>query len=114
MNTLELTDKIELLTIKANAVLANGESEKRKLTEDETNEYNSICQEIEDSKEELRKLNLDLEKQKEIKNLNKEVRKTMKNFSLLKAINDIANNRNLDERSQEVVNQGIEEMRKAG
>ncbi len=38
----------------------------------------------------------------------------MEKFSLLKAINDIANNRQLDERSQEVVNEGISEMRKAG
>ena len=38
----------------------------------------------------------------------------MGKFSLLKAINDIANNRQLDERALEVVNQGITEMRKAG
>ena len=38
----------------------------------------------------------------------------MEKFSLLKAINDIANNRQLDERSQEIVNNGISEMRKAG
>lgn len=37
-----------------------------------------------------------------------------KNFSLLKAINDVANNRQLDERAQEVVSAGIAEMRKAG
>jgi HK97 family phage major capsid protein len=35
-------------------------------------------------------------------------------FSLLKAINDVANNRQLDERAQEVVTAGIAEMRKAG
>ena len=34
-------------------------------------------------------------------------------FSLLKAINDVANNRQLDERAQEVVTAGIAEMRKA-
>lgn len=33
----------------------------------------------------------------------------MEKFSLLKAINDVANNRQLDERSQEVVNQGVTE-----
>lgn len=38
----------------------------------------------------------------------------MEKFSLLKAINDVANNRNLDEKSQEIVNAGIAEMRKAG
>ena len=37
-----------------------------------------------------------------------------KSYQQLAAINDIANNRQLDERSQSVVNTGIEEMRKAG
>ena len=59
---------------------------------------------IADVEDELRKLN---------NTLNKEV-KQMEKFSLLKAINDVANNRQLDERSQEVVNQGVAEMRKAG
>jgi hypothetical protein len=36
------------------------------------------------------------------------------NFSLLKAVRAIANNQTLDERSQEVVNAGIAEMRKSG
>ena len=35
-------------------------------------------------------------------------------FRLIKAINDIANNRNLDETAQAVVGRGIEEMRKSG
>jgi HK97 family phage major capsid protein/HK97 family phage prohead protease len=35
-------------------------------------------------------------------------------FSLLKAINDVANNRPLDERAIEVINEGRTEMRKAG
>ena len=38
----------------------------------------------------------------------------MEKFSLLKAINSIANNKPLDERSQEIVDAGIAEMRKAG
>lgn len=38
----------------------------------------------------------------------------MKKFSLLKAINDIANNRNLDETAQEVVKRGMAEMKKSG
>lgn len=59
---------------------------------------------IADVEDELRKLN---------NTLKKESRK-MEKFSLLKAINDVANNRQLDERSQEVVNQGVTEMRKAG
>jgi hypothetical protein len=35
-------------------------------------------------------------------------------FRLIKAINDIANNRNLDATASAVVNKGSEEMRKAG
>ena len=38
----------------------------------------------------------------------------MEKFSLLKAINDVANNRQLDEKSQEVINAGMAEMRKSG
>jgi len=38
----------------------------------------------------------------------------MEKFSLLKAINDVANNRQLDERSQEVISAGMAEMRKSG
>jgi hypothetical protein len=48
------------------------------------------------------------------RNLNKVTNqtKTMKEkFSLLKAINDVANNRQLDERAQEVINAGIAEFR---
>lgn len=45
----------------------------------------------------------------------KTIKTKMENkFSLLKAINDVANNRQLDETSLEVVNAGIAEMRKSG
>ena len=40
--------------------------------------------------------------------------KMKKQFSLLKAINDIANNRSLDAASQAVINAGADEMRSAG
>lgn len=47
-------------------------------------------------------------------NDNKLNKRTMEKFSLLKAINIIANNKQLDERSAEVVNAGVAEMRKSG
>jgi hypothetical protein len=59
-----------------------------------------------DIDDEIRQLNEKLNKQT--------TKRSMEKFSLLKAINDIANNRQLDERSQEIVNDGISEMRKAG
>jgi HK97 family phage major capsid protein/HK97 family phage prohead protease len=46
--------------------------------------------------------------------INKEERKMEQKFSLLKAIADIANGRQLDERSLEVINQGRESFRRAG
>ena len=38
----------------------------------------------------------------------------MENFSLLKTIAAVANNQQIDERAQEVINEGIAEMRKSG
>lgn len=108
-NTLELLDKKEQLTIQAKNILTAGKSESRKLSADEENAYNDLCKQIADIDKEIRDINDKLNKE-----TNKVIKRTMSKFSLIKAVNDIANNRNLDERSQEVVNAGIAEMRKAG
>lgn len=108
-NTLELLDKKEQLTIQAKNILTAGKSEYRKLSADEENAYNDLCKQIADVDKEIRDINDKLNKE-----TNKVIKRTMSKFSLIKAVNDIANNRNLDERSQEVVNAGIAEMRKAG
>lgn len=108
-NTLELLDKKEQLTIQAKNILTAGKSESRKLSADEENTYNDLCKQIADVDKEIRDINDKLNKE-----INKVIKRTMSKFSLIKAVNDIANNRNLDERSQEVVNAGIAEMRKAG
>ena len=63
-------------------------------------------EEIEDTSEEK-------EDNKENKR-NKLFDKIKMEFKLLKAINDIANNRNLDDAAKAVTNAGIEEMRKSG
>lgn len=108
-NTLELLDKKEQLTIQAKNILTAGKSESRKLSAEEENTYNDLCKQIADVDKEIRDINDKLNKE-----TNKVIKRTMSKFSLIKAVNDIANNRNLDERSQEVVNAGIAEMRKAG
>lgn len=108
-NTLELLDKKEQLTIQAKNVLTAGKSESRKLTADEESAYNDLCKQIADVDKEIRDINNKLNKETD-----KVIKRTMSKFSLIKAVNDIANNRNLDEKSQEVVNAGIAEMRKAG
>ena len=106
MNSVELLDKRTQLSIQADTILTNAEKEHRKLNEEEMVKFETLKKEMEEISRQIEELN---------EKLNKETTKrTMENFSLLKAINDVANNRQLDERSQSVVNNGIEEMRKAG
>lgn len=104
MDSLTLIDKREQLKKKAEDLISNAEKELRKLNDSETNELNSIKKEIADLDSQI----------KDIENRNTKTNKVMEKFSLLKAINDVANNRQLDERAQSVVNEGITEMRKAG
>jgi HK97 family phage major capsid protein len=108
-NTLELIDKREQLKIKAEAILSSAEKETRKLNDEEQNEFVSIKNQITEVDNEIRKMNEELNKQ-----TNNKKEKRMEKFSLLKAVREVANNQPLDERSQEVINQGIAEMRKAG
>ena len=106
MNSVELIDKKNQLKIQAEAILSGAEKESRKLSDEESTKFEDLKKQMEDVDNEIRDLN---------SKLNKETTKrSMEKFSLLKAINDIANNRQLDERSQEVVNEGISEMRKSG
>ena len=104
MNSLELIDKKEQLKVKLNSMLDVAEQEQRKLTDSEMQEFEAMTNEITTIENEIRS----------IKEETKTNKKNMENFSLLKAINDVANNRQLDERAQEVVSAGIAEMRKAG
>ena len=104
MDSLTLIDKREQLKKKAEDLISTAEKELRKLNDKENDELNSIKKEIADLDNEI----------KNIENRNTKTNKVMAKFSLLKAINDVANNRQLDERAQEVVSNGIAEMRKAG
>ena len=106
MNSVELIDKRNQLKIQAEAIVSNAEKECRKLDTDETEKYNGLKKQMEEIDNEIRTLNDKLNKQTN--------KRSMEKFSLLKAISDVANNRQLDERSQEMVNEGISEMRKAG
>lgn len=104
MDSLTLIDKREQLKRKAEEIISTAEKELRKLNENENTVLSSIKKEIADLDSQI----------KGIENRNSKTNNTMEKFSLLKAINDVANNRQLDERAQSVVNEGITEMRKAG
>lgn len=109
-SVLDLVTEKEALQARIEGIIGNAQKEERKLNDEETNEMTALKKLVADKNEEIRKFN-----EENINFLN-EKKKTMKEtkFSLLKAINDVANNRSLDESAQVVVNEGIAEMRKAG
>ena len=110
MDSLTLIDQKEQLKRKAEELINTAETEVRKLNTGEESELTSIKKEIADIEAQI----------KQIEETNKRnfkpqsQTKTMEKFSLLKAISDIANNRQLDERAQEVVKAGQAEFRKSG
>lgn len=91
--------------------------EEEKDNENETEETEVIEEEEKETENET-----ETEEEEEIKeeeeetenNTIKNIAKMNKEFRLIKAINDIANNRSVDETAQAVVKAGAEEMRKAG
>nr|DAJ77709.1 MAG TPA: major capsid protein [Caudoviricetes sp.] len=110
MDTLTLIDQKEQLRKKAEELITNAEKEIRKLNDGEATELDHLKKEIASIDSQIK--GIEEENKRNYKpQINK---KTMEKFSLLKAINDVANNRQLDERAQEVVGAGIAEMRKAG
>lgn len=88
MNKIEILDAINGKKAEMRAILDAGEAEERKLTEDETKQFEAL-------KNEVRGLNLDLRKEenKEQKDNNK----MEKRFSLLEAVNDVINGRKHNE-----------------
>ena len=112
MNSLEIQDKKAQLKKRANEICEQCKVEIRDFTEAEQTEIDNIKTQIEDLNDELRKLDVEISSDNTKTNLNKT--KMNKEFRLIKAINDIANNRNLDNVSSAVVNAGADEMRKAG
>ena len=112
-SVLDLIGEKDALLDKVEQIISNAEKEERKLNDSESTELTNIKKSIAEKDLEIEKLNEDNNSILKIRNNNKTIMENKK-FSLLKAINDVANNRTLDERAQAVVNEGIEEMRKAG
>ena len=100
----ETTTETEDETVKDNEVIDDETEEViDEMTKDETVTDNDETEEEEE------------ETEKEIRNNEtKNHTKMTKEFRLIKAINDIANNRSVDDTAQAVVKAGAEEMRKAG
>lgn len=134
-NSVEILDKKSQLKNRCREIVDLCKAEIREMTKEEEDEFNKNKEEIKALNEELEELKKKLasydeemeDEDEKPENPNEEdenpkeenkrnLHSTMKKaqFSLLKAINDIANNRSLDAVSQAVVKAGAEEMRKAG
>lgn len=128
MNSLEIIDKKDIEKRKMTEIIEKCKEEIRTMTEEEQTEFDAAKAEIVRLNEELDKLNQELKKydnsieeveEEEKRNLNKNKNNTQKlnkqmEFRLLKTINDIANNRSLNEEAQAYINQGIDQMKRSG
>lgn len=135
VNSLQLKDQKAQLKKRAQEIIDTVKVEMRDLTDEETQEIEDLKKQIKEKDEELKALqerldNLSVEDDDEEnetsteKEDDKEENKrnnniitskmSKKNFSLVKAIRNIANNQPLDDVTLAVINAGQEEARKAG
>lgn len=105
-NSVEVKDEKRQLKEACFSMLDVCKSEIRDFTEEEQRMFDSYKEKIEALNAELRDIENELNKP--IKNMEKT------EFRLLKAIRDIANNREMDEAAKSVCERGANEMRKAG
>jgi len=131
-NSVEINDKKSLLKQRCKEIVDTCKIEIREMTDAEKEEFEQNKEEIKALNKELEELKAKLraydeelpeteDEEKEETEDNKQARNfintksnTNMEFRLVKAIRDIANNRNLDETAQAVVESGAKEMRKAG
>lgn len=122
MTSVEILDKKAQLKKRAYEMINTCKVEIRDLSVEEADEFNGIKDELNNLNSELRKLEIELidnTTETELRDITNNNTKSIKTnqimeFKLLKAINDVANNRSLDEATSAVVNKGTEEMRNSG
>lgn len=112
MNKIEIRDKQATLKDEAIEIINKAKSEIRELTEDELNTISKIKEQINALNQQLEEIEKEMFAESADKTNTKNKRSM--NFSLIKSIRDISNNKQLDNASQAVINAGAEEMRKAG
>ena len=113
MNSVELRDNKQQLKDQIKTICETCKTEIRDFTDEEKSKVEDLKKQIEDINEELRKLDVELNEEKQEDNKEEKQYRNMK-FNLLKAINDVANNRKMDASTEAVCKAGSEEMRKAG
>lgn len=113
MNSVEILDKKNLLLNEANGIVDKCKTEIRCFNKEEEERFTAIKAELKDLNKELRAIENSLNNVTNNEN-NLNSNKMEKNFSLLKAIRSVANNKALNDVEAAVVEAGANEMRKAG
>lgn len=118
-DSLTIKDEKALLQKRALEMIDTCKAEIRFFTDEEDKEYNSIKRQIKDLNSELETLERSLlNSTEEVNNIKQTIKANQKimekRFSLVNAINKVANNQVMDEVSTAVAGAGKEEMRKAG
>ena len=133
-NSLEINDRKAQLQKRCKDIIKQCREEVREMNEEEKEEVENAKSEIEQLKEELKALQQRLnefdeiekeiedeeveepteDKEEEIKSNIRRNDMNKQKFSLLRAINDVVNNRSFDNATQTVINEGANEMRKCG
>lgn len=108
MNSLEIIDRKQQLLKQAQNIADACKAEIRMMNPEEQSKFTAIKEEINNLNAELRNIETTLNP------LTKQTKTMEKNFSLIKAIRSVANNKALDSVESAVVEAGASEMRKAG
>lgn len=113
-NSLQLKDEKSQLKKRAFELIENCKAEIRNFNQSELDEFNDIKSKINNINDELSALENMYSSDNNFTNNTKHKRTMEKNFSLIKAIRSVANNKALDTLETAVVEAGANEMRKAG
>lgn len=115
MTSVEINDKREQLKVEARSIVEKAKTEIRTLNDEEKSRMEEIKNELKSLNDELRNLADTVETPTNKENNNSNITTRMKkDFSLLTAIRNAANNVQQDEYTQAVINRGGEQMRHAG
>ena len=97
-----------------NANCDDDENRSDEENEEETQEENTSDENTDDEEENKQETSEDETEEKEHKNINKQISMEKRNFSLLKAIREVANGQSFDDVTAGVINSGKEIMRNSG
>lgn len=110
----EETKEIDTIKEEIKALEDDEKIDKENVSNEESEKEDEVVENGEKSDENETTENEESEDKRELNNNNSNIRKMNKEFRLIKAIRDVANNRSMDEVTKAVANAGAEEMRKSG